>query len=663
MPTKQQYTEFAAAVQYLLDAGAHLVPINGNYHIDYRNRTPAAYENAKKPKLSWRKTPIEKQRAMAQTNYLHYNNWLGLIPASVGLTCLDMDEGNPNELNELLSIESIDSAAIQTRRGKHYLMAADPSWPKGNWNWQYKTCAGEIRYDNGYIILWDPNKLVDFLKQRRHRPAGDALAQAIRKKRSRSKAAQTQAAAQKAMEFGPYPPGARDETLYKDLSQLVNKKQDNEPTIAKIKAAWLAAPDPKGQGQFQRERIFDEKLQRLRQERAERDEFHFRHKDAEALRQALAKMSIAFKYNERANRFDWRIDGKDPSSTDDALDAWLIEELAKNFTYQRGNGQHPLRYSVAQFNQFMGALCYPPERRHDPFIRWLQDLPPWDGESRLSGFLPRHFEAEHHELSYWASRYPFIAAIQRAYQPGCQLDEIAVLIGKQGFGKTAFLRSLFPDELSHEWYSSAFDFTASSRERIESTMGTVIVEIGEMAGIGRDLQKQKVYLSQNSDHARLAYDRKKSVIPRRFAFVGTADRKEVLPNDPSGNRRFVAIELRKGCHIEAILDEQRKQLWAEALHDYQDGIRANLPRELMAEQLSRNEEYRRADDEFENQVADLEEGKFYSLNDLIELWDMKFPNNRTKNRINNAMQNGGFERIQETTGSRKRGWIKTAKLL
>lgn len=662
MSSRNKYNEFAAAVQILFERGAHLVPLNGCYHINYATREPAAYENAKRPKYSWRKTPVDQQRADAQANYLRSNNWLGLIPATIGLVCLDLDEGNPNELNELLIHEGIDCCAIKTRRGWHYIMRADQSWPKGNWNWKYKSCAGEIRYDNGYILLWNPNRLNEFLNKQDQRPASNELAKAIRKKRDRTKKAKAAAAKQYELGFGPYPPGARDEQLFKDLARLVDKRQDDEATISKVKAAWLDAPDPKNQGQYQRTQIFDEKLDRLRREREEKDEFHFKHKDAEALRQALAKMNIAFKYNERANRFDWRIDGKEPSSNDDALDAWLIEELAKNFTYQRGNGQHPLRYSINQFNQFMGALCYPPERRHDPFIRWLNDLPEWDGESRLSGFLPRHFGAEHNDLSYWASRYPFIAAIQRAYQPGCQLDEIAVLIGKQGFGKTAFLRSLFPIELALEWYSSAFDFTSPSKERIEATMGTVIVEIGEMAGIGRDLQKQKVFLSQTSDHARLAYDRKKSVVPRRFAFVGTADRKEVLPNDPAGNRRFVAIELANGCHIEKIMADQRKQLWAEALRDYRDNIRANLPRELMEEQLRRNEEYRRADDEFENQVASLEEGVFYTLSDLVEQWEIQSPNNRTRQRINNAMTNYGFERIR-LGEPRRRGWMKPKQLL
>lgn len=661
-PTKQQYTEFQAAVQYLIDRGAHLIPINGCYHIDYSKRQPSVYENAKRPKMSWKKEPIDKQRAMAQTNYLYYNNWIGLIPASVGLVCLDMDDGNPKELDELLIEHEIDWRSIRTRRGWHYIMRASADWPKGNWNWQHKTCSGEIRFDNGYILMWHPNQLVEFLKQDNPRPVGAVLEKVIRKKRkSRAKTKTKPPAKQNPMEFGPYPPGARDEALFKDLSKLVNQKKDTDAAIDSILRAWLDAPDPKGQGLAARKAIFDEKLLRLRAERAELGEFHFDRKNEEALRQGLAKLNIAFLYNERANRFDWRIDNLPPTSEDDSLDNWILAQLADKFTYQRGNGQHPLRFSINQFNQFMGALCYPPARRYDPFIRWLENLPEWDKTPRLSGFLCRHFEAEHHELSYWGSRYPFIAAIQRAYAPGCQLDEIPVFIGKQGFGKTAFVRNLLPPLLAKEWYSSSFDFNAPNKERIEATMGAVIVEIPEMAGIGRELQKQKGYLSSTFDKARLAYDRRPSNIPRRFIFIGTADRKEVLPNDPAGNRRFVAIEFSKGCHIEAVLDEQRTQLWAEALHYYRAHERANLPRDLMKQQLARNEAYRRADDEYENLVADLDEGKFYSLNDLMELWSMSFPNNRVKNRIANAMQNGGFERTLNK--QRRRGWIKTQKLL
>lgn len=661
MTRTQHYTEFAEAVQALVERGAHLVPLKGSYHINYAELPPIEYETAKEPKRSIRRYPIDKQRNEAKANYLRANNWIGLIPSSLGLVCIDLDEGNQNELSGLLSRESISFKTIKTRRGYHFIMKADDTWPKGNWNWRYKSCKGEIRHDNGYILLWNANKLVEFLTQRDQRPAGKSLADAIRKKRGRPPKVKTDDA-QASLDFGPYPPGDRDEQLFIDLSKLVRQRKDDDKRISAIKRAWLDADDPKNQGREARAAIFEEKLRRLRDEREAQAEFQLAAKDAESLRQALAKLKIAFKYNERGNRFEWKIDGKDPSTTDDSLVHWIIEEIASTFTYQRGNGQHPLRYSTTNFYQYMGALCYHPERRYDPFIRWLELLPKWDGESRLDNFLSKHFGAPDEPLSRWGSRYPFIAAIQRAKKPGCQLDEMPVLIGKQGFGKTAFVRSLFPDSLSEEWYSSSIDFNSTARERIEALMGTVVVEIGEMAGVGRDMQKQKVFLSQTTDQVRLAYDRRKSVMPRRSIFVGTADRKEVLPNDPAGNRRYVAIELKKGCHIEKIMANVREQLWAEAKSQYEAGMRANLPRKLIAQQRKRNEDYRQTDDEFENHVAELDEGRFYTLNELIELWDMKFPNNYQKNRIAAAMQNHGFERT--ISGKpRKRGWIKTTKLM
>lgn len=659
MNRANHYTDFTDAVQYLFNRGAHLIPLKGSYHINYDELPPAEYDKAKQPKRSWRKYPVDKQRNESQANYRQANNWMGLIPSSVGLVCLDLDEGNQNELSGLLSKESISFATIKTRRGYHFIMPAADDWPKGNWNWQYKSCKGEIRHDNGYILLWNPNRLVEFLEQRDQRPAGKSLADVIRKKRGRPPKAKT-AESQSELDFGPYPPGDRDEQLFIDLSKLVRQRKDDDKRVAKIKNAWLTAPDPKNQGRKARSQIFEEKLRRLRDEREEQAQFQFDQKDAEALRQSLAKLKIAFKYNERANRFEWKIDGQDPTTTDDSLVHWLIEEIASTFTYRRGNGQHPLRYSTTNFYQYMGALCYHPERRYDPFIRWLETLPKWDGQARIDNFLTEHFKAPAEALSRWASRYPYIAAIQRAHKPGCKLDEMPVLIGKQGLGKTAFVQSLFPESLSEEWYSSSIDFTATVRERVEAIMGTVVVEIGEMAGVGLAMQKQKVFLSQTTDQVRLAYDRRKSVMPRRSIFVGTADRKEVLPNDPAGNRRFVAIELQTGCPIEKIMDEQRNQLWAEARSMYEAGMRANLPRELINQQRRKNEDYRQTDDEFENLVAELNEGQFYTLNDLMDEWDIKFPSNIQKKRIADAMQNHGFERMRPRIGnSKKRGWMKT----
>ena len=99
---------------------------------------------------------------------------------------------------------------------------------------------------------------------------------------------------------------------------------------------------------------------------------------------------------------------------------------------------------------------------------------------------------------------------------------------------------------------------------------------------------------------RLAYDRRPTSLPRRCAFVGSSNDPHCLPADPSGNSRFVAITLKGGSNVEEFLDQRvdidsrdepstvREQLWAEALYRYENGERANLPRELYDLQAKTN---------------------------------------------------------------------------
>lgn len=663
-----QYKRYLDSLQALASGGAHLLPLYGKYSIDY-DEQPQLYEQAKRPKVSWKKTALTNQIKQALDDYRNKNNFVGMIPATAGLVCLDLDEGKNDELNQLLDTIGIDYETIETRRGWHYIMRADQSWPKGNWNWEWGSCKGEIRFDNGYILLWNPNKIAKFYNMRESmRPAGHSLAQEIRVNRQQAQreAREKRPIDQSELDFGPYPPGARDEQLFIDLSKLVNARKDDDKRIAEIKRAWLDAPDPKNQGRDARALIFEEKLTRLRDQRKAEGEYHFDRKDEEALRLALIKLNVAWRYDERGNKFDWKDNGAAPPHTDDRLTYDLIKRIAATFTWQSGNNKRELRYSINSFEQYMTALANDPERCHDPFIRWIETLPAWDGKARIDNFLSNHFDAPDEALTRWASRYPMIAAIQRAYEPGAKIDETPVIIGKQGLGKTAYVRNLLPPEHQQEWFADQIDINTTEKERLEKTLGTVIVEISEMAGVGRHWQKLKAYLSAQTDKARMAYGRKATPVPRRFIFVGTADRREVLPNDPAGNRRFVAIEIQSGCHIENILTEQRGQLWAEALSQYNAGIRANLPRELMAEQQARNEDYRQADDEYENRVAELDEGVFYTINQLIERWDVKSPSGRERNRITKALRNAGFENKQGRVPGHKnpkRGWIKNSKLL
>ena len=204
----------------------------------------------------------------------------------------------------------------------------------------------------------------------------------------------------------------------------------------------------------------------------------------------------------------------------------------------------------------------------DPFIEWLESLEPWDRTPRLDQWLPQVFTiSERLPLAEWAGRFMVLGAVWRAYHPGKKLDEMPVLIGKGGLGKSTAARFLLPDDRG-EWFSDGLHLAADSKVRAESLQGRVMAEVAEMQGSTRaDLESLKAFLSRTDDGAvRLAYRKDPELLLRRCVIVGTADRMEPLPNDQN-LRRFVPIYLDAGRpnYIREYLDANRAQLWGRGV--------------------------------------------------------------------------------------------------
>ena len=120
----------------------------------------------------------------------------------------------------------------------------------------------------------------------------------------------------------------------------------------------------------------------------------------------------------------------------------------------------------------------------DPFIEWVESLGKWDGTERLKHVLSLLLGSEG-ELAQWAGKFLFLGPVQRAYEPGCKMDEMPVLIGPQGIGKSAVVRQCLPPEQQDEGFSDGLNLAAHPKERAEALQGKVYVEASEMAGATR----------------------------------------------------------------------------------------------------------------------------------------------------------------------------------
>ena len=339
----------------------------------------------------------------------------------------------------------------------------------------------------------------------------------------------------------------------------------------------------------------------------------------ESLVEILKDLGVEIRYCKRArmvqikgmrNEDAWK-------NINDRSESELRERIRSKFQFEYLNAQgksivKPSKWSDTSWKTTLNSITFDAE--YDSFIKdFLINKPKWDGVVRNENLLIELFEAEDTPLNRWVGKSIPLGCVQRAYEPGSKIDEMSVLIGEQGLGKSTYCEYLLPqhkyeDDDGLGWFSDGLKLQNSDKEKAEALQGRVIVEVSEMQGSTRaDIEHLKAFITQRDDGTvRLAYRRNAEVMLRRCIIVGTSNSDSCLPNDPTGLRRFVPVALKKGTNVEAYMNENREQIWAEALHQYNEGERANLPRELMADQKEVAEEYRNKDELLEERVEKLD---------------------------------------------------------
>lgn len=189
----------------------------------------------------------------------------------------------------------------------------------------------------------------------------------------------------------------------------------------------------------------------------------------------------------------------------------------------------------------------------------------WDGVERLGSWLKDAIGAEAPEpyLSD-VSRKLLIALVARIYEPGCKFDQVVILEGGQGVGKSTLLRQLIGDE----WFSDEH-LVVSDKDAVVNMQGVWCFELGELSSFHRaEINQLKAFLSRTADKIRLPYGRRTEVLHRQCVFVGTTNLSEYL-QDETGNRRFWPVKV--GRYDFKWIKENRDQLFAEAKFHHQLG--------------------------------------------------------------------------------------------
>lgn len=241
-------------------------------------------------------------------------------------------------------------------------------------------------------------------------------------------------------------------------------------------------------------------------------------------------------------------------------------------------GTHALRIGYGDLVRRVMMVAR--QSTYDPLKEYLNSIS-WDGQERLTNWLERYCGAvvteDNQSFIKKVSRRWLIALVARGLDPGCKMDNVLVLEGDGGIGKSSVFQIL-----GGQWFSD----TAVSLGDKDSRMLAAqywICELAELVAFTPGSHKSlKAFFSSPIDKFRVPYGAGIEEFKRRCVFVGTTNDENYL-YDETGNRKYWTVS----CHFSSLALEQlkidRDQLLAEAVVAYRAGEKWHFSYEEIGE--------------------------------------------------------------------------------
>jgi predicted P-loop ATPase len=289
------------------------------------------------------------------------------------------------------------------------------------------------------------------------------------------------------------------------------------------------------------------------------------------------------------------------------------------------------------------AVCAQ-ENKYSPVREYLNSVA--GGEKiNLETLAERYFGTQNPFHAILLKR-TLIAAVARAFKPGCKVDTMCILQGGQGALKSTFWQTL----AGEAWFTDNLSEASEKDEKLKLRRYWIL-EFSEFETVykRKDVEQLKAFLSSRIDSLRRPYGRSLEDFPRTSIFVGSTNRQEFL-NDPTGGRRYWVIPVVAETIPIQTLEEERDRIWAAAVAAYRSGEQWWLTREedKLLEEANKGWQ---SSDTWEVAVLNYLQNK--SICTVPELFTHAI-------QIELAKQ-GKAEQMRLSDILRRNGWMKTAK--
>ena len=226
-----------------------------------------------------------------------------------------------------------------------------------------------------------------------------------------------------------------------------------------------------------------------------------------------------------------------------------------------------IRVSIKDVRNFLESDYI---KNYNPIDEYLfQCYDKWDGKDHIRALARTVPTANPHWADWFYTWFLGMVDQWRGYSHRQYGNSVApLLISRQGYNKSTFCRRLLPPEL--QWGYSDNLILSEKRQVYQAMAQFMVINLDEFNQISPQVQQGflKNLIQLPTLKYKPPYGSHVMEFPRLASFIATSNIKDIL-SDPSGNRRFIGVELTGP--IDVSVRPNYQQLFAQALSALNNG--------------------------------------------------------------------------------------------
>ena len=268
-------------------------------------------------------------------------------------------------------------------------------------------------------------------------------------------------------------------------------------------------------------------------------------------------------------------------------------------------------------------------RNYSPIESYLYDcLGKWDGKDRIRA-LARTVPTRNPHWEDWFYTW-FLGMVDQwrgVYRKQYGNSTMPLLISKQGYNKSTFCRRLIPNELS--WGFTDNMILSEKRQVLQAMSQFLLINLDEFNQISPQVQQGflKNLLQLPTVKIKPPYGSHVQEFPRLASFIATSNMTDILA-DPSGNRRFLGVELTGPIDVSGRLNYE--QLYAQAMQALEQGEKSYFDTAETAVIMQSNRQFEQVSPikqcflEVFEPTNDVEKGEYLMAAAIFDVLKQKF---------------------------------------